>query len=46
MDASNPGIRGIIIGQNTFVENIINQLDDKDNYEIYSNGIIDSLEKH
>ena len=38
MNESRPGIRGLVIGVNSYVEEIVGQLSDSDAYAIYSSG--------
>jgi hypothetical protein len=45
MDESKSAISGLVIGQLNYVENVIEQLEDVDNFSIYQTGITeDSLQ--
>ena len=38
MDESAPGLKGLVIGQSTYVESIVEQIEDCDSYAIYTSA--------
>ena len=46
MDESKSGIHGLIIGTGNYVEKIVSQLEDQDNYSIYALNQDDTTDLH